>query len=87
MSKKPKKPQATDVSKDLWINPKSNIKGPDGNRAWDNSGNIAPSSGSRFLELADIALGVKKTTPKKKKAAAASAGSREDTTKTDPYST
>lgn len=82
-----KKPKATDVSKDLWINPKSNIRGPEGNRAWDNSGNISPSSGSRFLELADIALGIKKPTPKRKKAAAASTGPRESTTKTDPYST
>lgn len=82
-----KKSKATDVSKDLWINPKSNIKGPDGNRAWDNGGNITPRSGSRFLELADIALGIKKAQPKKRKAAAASAGTREGTTKTDPYST
>lgn len=71
-----KKPKATDVSNDLWINAKSNIiKGPDGNRAWDSRGNISPSTGSRFLELADIALGIKKPTPKKKKAAAASAES------------
>lgn len=82
-----KKPKTTDAAKDLWINPKSNIKGPDGNRAWDNNGNITPSSGSRFLELADIALGVKKPEPKKKKAAAASAGTHEDMPKTDPYST
>lgn len=81
-----KKPKATDPSKDLWINPKSNIKGPDGNRAWDNNGNISPNSGSRFLELADIALGTRKPEPKKKKAAAASAGTHDGTTKTDPYS-
>lgn len=79
-----RKPNGTDLSKDLWINPRSNLKGPDGNRAWDNKGNIAPGSGSRFLELADIALGLKKTVPKKKKAAAA--GAREATGKTEPYS-
>lgn len=63
-----------DVAKDLWINPRSNIKGPDGDRAWDNQGNISPNSGAKFLELADIALGLKKpTTPRKKKAAAAGA--------------
>ncbi len=39
------------VSNDLWINPRSNIRGPEGNRAWQNSGNISPSSGARFLEL------------------------------------
>jgi hypothetical protein len=80
----PKKSDGTDPSKDLWINPRSNIKGPDGNRAWDNKGNITPNSGSRFLELADIALGLKRTTPKKKKAAAA--GARERNHKTEPYS-
>lgn len=60
---------------ELWINPRSNIRGPDGNRAWDDVGNITPASGARFLELADIALGLKKPAPKKKKAAATSAGS------------
>jgi len=44
-------------SGDLWINPKSNLRGVDGNRAWENEGNITPSTGSRMLELADIALG------------------------------
>src|SRR5215510_8397307 len=44
-------------SRDLWINPKSNLRGVDGNRAWENEGNITPSAGSRMLELADIALG------------------------------
>lgn len=77
-----RKPNGIDLSKDLWINPRSNLKGPDGNRAWDSKGNITPSSGTRFLELADIALGLKKTTPKKKKS---SAGTRE-TGKTEPYS-
>jgi hypothetical protein len=54
---------------DLWINPRSNLKGPDGNRAWDNGRNINPHSCARFLELADIALGQKKPNPEKKKAA------------------
>lgn len=70
---KPKLPKS-DIAKDLWISPRTNLRGPDGNRAWDNQGNISPNSGARFLELADIALGLKKsTTPKKKKAAAAGA--------------
>jgi len=74
------------LDKDLWVNPKSNIRGPDGNRAWDNAGNISPNSGSRFLELADIALGLKKPIARKKKAAAAGAG-RHSAEKTGPYST
>ena len=69
-----RKPSGPGVAKDLWINPRSNIRGPDGNRAWDSSGNITPSSGTRFLELADIALGIKKPAPKGKKAVAAAAG-------------
>ena len=74
------------LEKDLWINPRSNLRGPDGSRAWDNSGNITPSSGSRFLELADIALGTKKPSAKKKKAGAANAA-QPTTEKTEPYST
>jgi len=61
-------------AQDLWINPRSNLKGPDGNRAWSNAGNISPQSGALFLELAEIALGVKKPAPKHRKAAAAAAG-------------
>src|SRR5437764_11632539 len=74
-----------DLSKDLWINPNSNLRGPDGNRAW-NQGNINPKSGARFLELAAIALGLKKPEPKKKKAAAAVAGAHHIGSKTEPYS-
>ena len=66
--------ESSDSGKDLWINPRSNLRGPEGNRAWDNQGNISPSSGSRFLELADIALGIKKPLQRKKKANAAAAG-------------
>lgn len=60
-----------DLTKDLWINPRINLRGPDGNRSWNTKGNITPSSGSRFLELADIALGKTTLQPvrKKKKAA------------------
>lgn len=60
----------SNISKDLWINPRRNMRGTDGNRAWDNQGNISSSTGARFLELADIALGHKKPPSKKKKAAA-----------------
>ena len=71
-------------SEGLWINPRSNLKGPEGNRAWDNQGNISPTSGARFLELADIALGLKKSAPKKKKTSAA--GTHATSEKTEPYS-
>ena len=67
-----------DLDKDLWINPRSNLRGSDGDRAWQNDGNISPSTGTRLLELADIALGLKKPLPKKKKAGAA-AHNRRDT--------
>lgn len=73
-------------SEDLWINPRSNIRGPEGNRAWENSGNISPSSGARFLELADIALGLKKPASSKKKAVAADAQhTSQKSHKTEPY--
>jgi len=72
------------ISKDMWINARSNLRGPDGNRAWDNQGNIGPESGARFLELADIALGHKKPAPQKTKAATVGA---HQTEKDEPYST
>lgn len=56
-----------DQTRDLWINPRRNMRGTDGNRAWDTRGNISSSTGARFLELADIALGIKKTEQRKKK--------------------
>ncbi|HEY7403348.1 MAG TPA: hypothetical protein VIB39_07495 [Candidatus Angelobacter sp.] len=70
------------ISKDLWIAPRYSLKGPAGERAWENRPGGPPNS-SRFLELADIALGTKKPSMKKKKAAAASA---HQTGKTEPYS-
>ena len=87
MSSKPgRKTTDNSADKDLWINPKANIRGSEGNRAWDNTGNISPNSGARFLELADIALGLKKPAAKKKKAAAGN-GSHGTAEKTEPYST
>ena len=73
-----------DLGKDLWINPRSNMKGPDGYRAWENRTNISPDSGARFLELADIALGLKKPPAPKKKSTGA--GAAHQTTKEEPYS-
>ena len=66
-------PAAEVSAQDLWIAPKSNLKGDNGDRAWnDRTG--APT-GSRLLELADIALGLKKPEPfKKRRSSAAAAG-------------
>lgn len=71
--------------KDLWINPRSNIRGPEGNRAGDNAGNISPSSGARFLELADVALGLKKPASSKKRAAAAGHHTTQTTHKAETH--
>ena len=78
---------ATDLSKELWVNPKSNLKGDRGDRSWENRAGGAPNT-SRLLELADIALGLKQPVPKKKRAAAAAAGANgvRTTEKTEPYS-
>lgn len=79
----PKKSQKEpEVSKDLWIAPRYSLKGPAGERAWENRPGGVPNS-SRFLELADIALGIKKPAMKKKKVGSASA---HETSKTEPYS-
>jgi len=66
----------------LWIAAKYSLKGPAGERAWDNRPGGPPNSG-RLLELADIALGLKKPSPKKRKLTDAS---RHETTKKEPYS-
>jgi hypothetical protein len=78
----PKKSDKDEISKDLWIAPRYSLKGPAGERAWENRPGGAPNS-SRFLELADIAMGVKKPVAKKKRTAPASA---HQTSKTEPYS-
>ncbi|HEY6969040.1 MAG TPA: hypothetical protein VJA94_07550 [Candidatus Angelobacter sp.] len=71
-----------DLSKDLWIAPRLNLRGENGNRAWDRSGNLPPGAGARFLELADIALGIKKPQHKKNGAGPIA----HETTKKEPYS-
>jgi len=68
-----------EVSKDLWIAPRHSLKGQAGERE---SRSGAPNS-SRLLELADIALGVKKPAGRKKRTSPASA---HQTSKTEPYS-
>ena len=82
MPKKPDKPAEASKDKDLWIAPRYSLKGPAGERAWENRPGGAPNS-SRFLELADIALGTKKAVPKKKRSMPTSA---HQTSKTEPYS-
>ena len=69
-------------SKDLWIADRYSLKGPAGERAWENRPGGVPNN-SRFLELADIALGLKKPDQPKKKT---SLTSTHDTAKTEPYS-
>ena len=75
-----------DISKEMWINPKSSLRGTDGNRAWDHRTVGDPTNGARFLELADLALGLKKSDSRKKKAAAAGASVHQVSEKTEPYS-
>ena len=65
---------------DLWVNPKSNIKGERGNRAYDDR--LGTAAGARLLELADIALGLKKPQPKKRNKQPLVHSSE----KTEPYS-
>ncbi len=78
MPKKPRRVKASDV----WINPKSNLRGSRGDRGFDNR--FGDASAARILELADIALGLKKPTQKKKKSATATGGNGQ---KAESYST
>ena len=84
MLRKSKSRMPDSGAKDLWINPRSNRRGPHEDHTWDNRGSIAPNSGARFLELADIALGAKKTARKKRTAGCS--GSVSETGKSEPYS-
>ncbi len=79
--KKPTKPAPQeDLSKDLWISPRFSLKGQNRDRAWDHR-QVGSPGGARFLELADIALGVRKPEPRKK----ASPGAAHVTSKPEPY--
>jgi hypothetical protein len=62
----PRKRKNGDSSDEMWINPNFNLKGARGDRAWENRIGGPPSS-SRFLEFADIALGIKKPAGKMKR--------------------
>ena len=79
MAKKPKTRKKADEENELWIAPRFSLKGPEGERAWDTRPEGPPHS-SRFLELADIALGLKKPSSRKAKNTAV-----HDTTKKEPY--
>lgn len=50
---------------ELWIAPRYSLKGANGERAWENRPG-GPPNGQRILELADIALGLKKPEPEKR---------------------
>jgi hypothetical protein len=83
MTKKKAKPVLPqDTSKDLWIAPRLVRKADNSDRTWG-SRDTGPRSGERFLELADIALGLKKPEARKKRSASVST---HKTTKTEPYS-
>jgi len=73
----------TDSPEGLWIAPRYSLKGPQVERAWENRPGGVPSS-SKYLELADVALGLKKPehTFKKRRLPAGA----HDTSKTEPYS-
>lgn len=81
MAKKAKHAKKTDPAEGLWIAPRYSLKGANGERGWDNHLGGPPNS-RRLLELADIALGLKKPAQKEK------AGPVElhETAKTEPYS-
>lgn len=64
---------------ELWVAPRYSLKGPAGERAWENRPGGAPHS-SRLLELADIALGLKKPSGKSRHPRQI-----HQTTKTEPY--
>jgi hypothetical protein len=78
-----KRSKADGENQKLWVAPRYSLKGPAGERAWENRPGGIPSS-SKYLELADIALGVKKPDSGFKKRTAA-AGAH-DLSKTEPYS-
>ena len=80
MAKKAKHGKKNDPAEGLWIAPRYSLKGANGEGGWDNHLGGPPNS-RRLLELADIALGLKKPAPNKKRLRAAS----HETAKTEPY--
>lgn len=81
-TQKPRKRPGDGSIKQLWVNPRSNIKAE--NR-WGER-NLSPSAGERFLELADVALGLKKPHHPKKQAVPTTNGAAHTSRKIRPYS-
>jgi hypothetical protein len=81
-TEKPRNGRGDKSTNQLWVNPRSNLKAE--NR-WGER-NVSPSTGARFLELADIALGVKPQHYPKKKTATTAVGAEHTFRKTGPYS-
>ena len=80
MGKKTKrKSNQAPAEDELWIAPRYSLKGANGERAWENRPG-GPPNGQRMLELADIALGLKKPEAKKKPR-----GNPHHVQKTEPY--
>jgi hypothetical protein len=77
--KKKSKTKKAEKENELWVSPRFSLKGADGERAWDAGVTGLPNS-SRFLEMADIALGLKKRSAKKTESK-----SVHDTAKREPY--
>jgi len=63
----------------LWVAANNSFKGDRGERGWDHR--PVPPNTNRFLDLADIALGLKKPERKKKRAV-----NVHRTNKSEPYS-
>jgi len=66
MSRKKRTTKEDDSDHGLWVSAKSPLKGHAGDRAWENRPGGVPNT-ARFLELADLALGLKKSEPRKKR--------------------
>jgi len=81
MGRKKRITETDDSANGLWVSPKSLLKGPTGERAWENRAGGVPNA-ARFLELADLALGLRKPEPRKRKGAT----STHLMVKTGPYS-
>jgi hypothetical protein len=75
---------ARSLRKRFGSNPKLSLKGARKNSHFE--GRLGHPSSSRLLELADVALGLKKPEPKKKNATSAKGSSYVAPVKTEPYS-
>jgi hypothetical protein len=82
MSQKPKDRQNERDGYAMWVRPSTTVKQERSGETNRNIGSTANTS--RFLELADIALGRKKAEPKKRAAAVGS--THQNSPKTEPYS-